>query len=723
MSINTEEYKSILALIFAINEINKNPDILPNVTLGYHIFNTCGNPQQNLGYLLHILSGGKMAAPNYSCRRHGEVAGFIGDSTLPTSYAMAQILSLYRYTQINYQVNDPLLKDRKMFPTLHLIAQDEHIRYAAVIKCLLHFGWNWVGMVTQDDGSGDLEFRELSKLMAHHEICIEYVIQLTFRAEKNTERLRVIWKSRAEVVVICGTFVEQFAPFLHKLEFSRKNATLIFHDSWANLRYILLVYYRLLNCSLMFFWDEKDTVSTISTFDNFTSSIFSSDPLLEDFQLEKLKCLSSNQNGFTEDYIWKTWTETNCKIENYNFFFLVIVDVVVVGVVKVVMLFRELKQYQHQKSLSQLQTLLKCDDDNVDETVNIKPQDVYWKGGKVPKSRCNDRCPPGYRKTQNGGIFICCYDCIPCSEEEVSSITDSESCFRCPDEKWPDENRVRCVPRTYEFLSYENDALALILSLATLIFSGMTVFTLGQFIYFRHTSVVKANNRTVSFILLTSILLSFLCVFLFLGRPVDITCMLRQVSFGVFFTISVSCVLAKTVTVCIAFKATKPGSYWKKWVTVKFSNSLVVTCSFAQVVICAIWMSVSPPYQEHDIHSYPNIIIIQCNEGSVIGFYSLLGYIGFLAAVSFLLAFMVRTLPDSFNEAKYITFSMLVFCSVWIAMIPAYLSTRGKYMMATEIFAILTSCAGILSCIFFPKCYIMLLKPELNCRKSKICRK
>ncbi|KAM5193634.1 vomeronasal type-2 receptor 26-like [Mantella aurantiaca] len=233
------------------------------------------------------------------------------------------------------------------------------------------------------------------------------------------------------------------------------------------------------------------------------------------------------------------------------------------------------------------------------------------------------------------------------------------------------------------------DIITQAFSIITVFFSGVTLYTLTLFILFRDTPIVKASNRTVSFILLAATLLSFLCVFLFLGRPVDITCMMRQMSFGIFFSIAVSCVLAKTITVCIAFKASKPGSSWRKWVGEKTSNSVVLICSSVQVVICVTWLSVSPPYQEYDLHSYPGKIIIQCNEGSVIGFYSVLGYMGFLAAVSFVLTFMVRTLPDSFNEAKYIAFSMLVFCSVWIAMIPANLSTRGKYMVAVDVFAIL----------------------------------
>ncbi|KAM4048781.1 vomeronasal type-2 receptor 26-like [Anomaloglossus baeobatrachus] len=299
----------------------------------------------------------------------------------------------------------------------------------------------------------------------------------------------------------------------------------------------------------------------------------------------------------------------------------------------------------------------------------------------------------------------------------VSDEQDSEICEKCPMDEWPNLEKTECIPKLYEYLSYK-DEIAAFFCFSVILCCAMTCYTLRKFILFWDTPLVKANNRTLSFILLVSILLSFLCIFLFLGRPLDITCMLRQTLFGIFFTLAISSLLAKSIIVCIAFKATKPSSSWRKFTGVLFPNLIVLVCSLLQLLICLCWLVICPPYQEFNMSTYPGTIIIQCNEGSDIWFYSMLGYLGLLAAVSFFLAFMVRKLPDSFNEAKYITFSMLVFCSVWIAMIPAYLSTRGKYMVALEIFAILTSCAGILSCIFFPKLYSLLVNPEINIRKQ-----
>ncbi|XP_073462121.1 vomeronasal type-2 receptor 26-like [Aquarana catesbeiana] len=333
---------------------------------------------------------------------------------------------------------------------------------------------------------------------------------------------------------------------------------------------------------------------------------------------------------------------------------------------------------------------------------------------RVPKSQCSISCLPGYRKVPSSSIHPCCHSCVLCSYGEISNITDSENCMKCPDHEWPNENRTRCIPKEVEFLSFTDDTLSLVFITFSLLCFGKTLLVLVIFILYQDTPVVKANNKSLSFVLLVSIMLGFLCVFLFLGRPVDVTCLLRQIYFGILFTIAVSSVLAKTIMVCIAFKATKPNSVWRKWIGVKLPTCIVLACSSVQVIICVSWLSISPPFQELDTHSHQEKIIIQCNEGSVIGFYSVLGYMGILAAVSFIIAFFVRTLPDSFNEAKYITFSMLVFCSVWIAMIPAYLSTKGKYTVAVEIFAILISNNGLLYCIFLTKCFIILCRPELN---------
>ncbi|XP_068123759.1 vomeronasal type-2 receptor 26-like [Hyperolius riggenbachi] len=292
--------------------------------------------------------------------------------------------------------------------------------------------------------------------------------------------------------------------------------------------------------------------------------------------------------------------------------------------------------------------------------------------------------------------------------------SNSENCLKCRDEEWSNEKKDRCVPKLVEFLSYTEDTNVAVYSSGSILCSLLTCLILGIFVHYKDTPIVRANNRNLSYLLLVSIIQSFFCVFLFLGRPSDVTCKLRVTSFGVIFSVAISSLLAKSIIVCVAFKATKPGNSWNKWMGTKLSYSVISVCSIVQIQICVVWLSTCPPFQEEDTHSFQDIIVIQCNEGSAIAFYSVLGYLGFLASVSFIIAFFARTLPDSFNEAKYITFSMLVFCSVWIAMIPAYLSTKGKYMVAVEVFAIMASSAGLLGCIFFPKCFIILCTPELN---------
>ncbi|XP_027624155.1 vomeronasal type-2 receptor 116 [Tupaia chinensis] len=330
---------------------------------------------------------------------------------------------------------------------------------------------------------------------------------------------------------------------------------------------------------------------------------------------------------------------------------------------------------------------------------------------------CSHSCVPGYQKLPQEGRPVCCFICVLCPESDISNQTNSKQCVQCPAQEYPNSERTHCLPKTVTFLAFE-DTLGTAIACIALCLFVLTAVILGIFVKHRDTPIVKANNQALSFILLISLLPCFLCSLLFIGHPNTATCVLQQVTFGLVFTVAVSTVLAKTITVILAFSAVKPRRTMRCLLLSGASNSVIPICSLIQMIICGIWLGTSPPFIDIDSHSEPRNLIIMCNKGSVTAFYSVLGYLGFLALGSFTVAFLARNLPDTFNEAKFLTFSMLVFCSVWVTFVPVYHSTKGKFMVAVEVFSILASSAGLLGCIFVPKCYIILLRPDKNSWKA-----
>ncbi|GAB1303436.1 Vomeronasal 2, receptor 29 [Apodemus speciosus] len=334
-------------------------------------------------------------------------------------------------------------------------------------------------------------------------------------------------------------------------------------------------------------------------------------------------------------------------------------------------------------------------------------------GLKMPSSVCSADCGPGFRRFWKEGMAACCFVCSPCPENEISNETDMDQCVNCPEHQYANTEHDKCIQKDVTFLSYE-DPLGMALALTTFCFSASTAVVLWVFVKHHDTPIVRANNRILSYLLLMSLTFCFLCSFFFIGHPNKATCVLQQITFGIVFTVAVSTILAKTITVVLTFKVTDPGRRLRNFLVSGAPNYIIPTCSLFQCILCAIWLAVSPPFVDMDAHSEHGHSIIVCNKGSVTAFYCVLGYLACLALGSFTVAFLAKNLPDTFNEAKFLTFSMLVFCSVWITFLPVYHSTKGKVMVAVEIFSILASTAGMLGCIFVPKIYIILIRPERN---------
>ncbi|XP_063813473.1 vomeronasal type-2 receptor 26-like, partial [Pseudophryne corroboree] len=794
-------YRNFVDFHFAIEEVNNDPYILPNVTLGYHIYDSCNHCKKAVKSVIQILSGPGRTVPNYSCSRQGKIAGFIGDFVSETTLPIAQLLSVYGYSQISYGATDPLLRDRNVFPYLFSTAYNDHVYFSVVLKLLKHFSWNWIGIVTTDDDSGNRESGILSSLLMSHGICIEFTakIDIQYRIHDigykgtmvdNNINWQIILRSSANVIIVCGS-VSLY--LVETLQVANKK-TLIFPPPWFNNYEMQVRFSNIFNRSLGFthyLEPDEENNSRRRHFVNpyskiamkeFTRNIhpynYPDDKFLEDTWIIRFHCLSPNENKnslFGELYdiklhkcsgnesIAKALSHTGSPIV-YNAL------LTMFHALDEMLLSKEhrdseykVEQIDYRNKLHRYLRKIQYEvgeekrfyfDEKgemsteyfiymwlrkgwrfpeyigvghftpwelPDKQFFIDSTLIIWKTdtNEVPRSQCSPNCPPGNRKIKNNIKPVCCYECVPCSKGEISNVTDSENCIKCLDIEWPNDRQDQCVSKVEEFLDY-SDALAVALSSLSILFWITSVLILGIFVTYQDTPIVKANNRNLSFILLVSISMCFLCSFLFIGRPTDRTCMFRQIVFGIIFSIAVSSVLAKTIMVCIAFKAFKPGSSWRKLIGGKLCYYIVLLASSVQTIISICWLSISPPFVELDTNSYQRKIIIQCNEGSTIGFYAVLFYLGFLAVISFAVAYLGRSLPDRFNEAKFITFSMLVFSSVWIAMIPAYLSTKGKNMVAVEIFSILTSSAGLLGCIFFPKCYIILLKPQMNA-KIVIC--
>ncbi|XP_063284149.1 vomeronasal type-2 receptor 26-like [Pelobates fuscus] len=355
---------------------------------------------------------------------------------------------------------------------------------------------------------------------------------------------------------------------------------------------------------------------------------------------------------------------------------------------------------------------------NSETNLYIKERSMIWESDikGIPQSMCNERCPPGYRKA-NPREETCCYSCVQCSPGEISNQTDMENCLLCPEDEYPDVDQVTCLPRTIDFLSYHEPLGATLASFAVMLFFITTVI-LGIFIMYRHTPIVRANNTYLSYIILFSLMLSFLFCLLFFGSPNKITCMLQNAIFNIIYAVALSSVLTKTIIVLVAFSVVKPGSKFRIFLRSRISIFIVMFFCFGEVGICFWWLTSWPPFPDKDSKVEVAKLILHCNVGSLLLFYVTLGYNWLLALCSFIVAFLAKQLPDLFNEARYITFSMLVFCSVWVSFIPAYMSTKGKSMVAVEVFAILASSTGILGCIFLPKCYIIIFRPELNTKQS-----
>ncbi|OCT79935.1 hypothetical protein XELAEV_18026749mg [Xenopus laevis] len=331
----------------------------------------------------------------------------------------------------------------------------------------------------------------------------------------------------------------------------------------------------------------------------------------------------------------------------------------------------------------------------------------------IVRSVCSDPCSKGEIKVIRKGEVSCCWICTPCKENEF--VQDEFTCKACDLGAWPNAGLTGCEPIPVKYLQW-SDIESIIAVAFSCVGILITMFVTLIFILYRDTPVVKSSSRELCYIILAGIFLGYICPFTLIAKPTTASCYLQRLLVGLSSAMCYSALVTKTNRIARILAGSK-----KKICTRK--PRFMSAC--AQVIIASILISLQlalvvsliimePPMP---ILSYPSIkdVYLICNTSNL-GVVAPLGYNGLLIMSCTYYAFKTRNVPANFNEAKYIAFTMYTTCIIWLAFVPIYFGSN--YKIITTSFAVSLSVTVALGCMFTPKMYIIIAKPERNVRSA-----
>ncbi|XP_062888934.1 extracellular calcium-sensing receptor-like [Mobula hypostoma] len=677
------------AMKFAIEEINNSSTLLPNVTLGYDIQDTClmSSVAMRSAFSFLTTEGGttfevKCDYTNHSSR----VLAILGPSTSELSRITARLFSFLLIPQISYFASSNLFNDRMNFPSFFRTIPMDEVQAAAVVSIVETFHWNWIAVVGTDNTYGRRAMQHFTKLVSKTDICIafEELIPVNVRGLKLQKRMASIIShivlSQVNVTAVFAEDIYAEVLLMVALEQNMTEKVWIASESWITSEAVPASQISQASgpswvCSRNEHYpemkNEEASVVIGEDLEHISFSVYSAAYTVAHALHSLLHCdLGSCNKGNT--YPWQLLIavkEVNFTLHNRVISFdeegnpptgYDIINWKWKGE-NLIPEFRVIGEYRAQ-----------------DKELLINASLIDWNTlqNKIPDSNCSTSCESGQVKIVKGHLS-CCYQCVDCLAGTF--LSDDEQCLPCQKDEWSPPRSVKCEKKVITFFQWTETLASLLATLAAVgLFIIMAVIVI--FILNLNSPMVQLAGGTTCLVMLIFIAITCCSIYFFLGKPNWFLSRVRQPLFSIGFAGCLSAMLVKSF----------------------------------QCALCATWQSRSPPFVFANYNISVTEIFMECNEGSLTGFGLLLIYNNLLALACFLCTFMGRSTVKTYNLSRYITFAMLIYLTVWVFFIPAYTTAKGKFVSFLEPFAGLVSVYGIITAYFLPKCYIILFKPEYN---------
>ncbi|KAG8436064.1 hypothetical protein GDO86_007244, partial [Hymenochirus boettgeri] len=311
------------------------------------------------------------------------------------------------------------------------------------------------------------------------------------------------------------------------------------------------------------------------------------------------------------------------------------------------------------------------------DELQLNTEDMQWTNGmrEVPPSVCSLPCTMGERKKMVKGM-PCCWNCELC--DGYKYLQDEFTCNLCDYNMRPNRNRTGCDSIPIIKLEWHSPWAVIPVFLAMLGIIA-TIFVMATFIRYNDTPIVRASGRELSYVLLTGIFLCYIITFLMIAKPDVAVCSFRRIFLGLGMCISYAALLTKTNRIYRIFAQGKKSVTAPRLISP--TSQLAITSSLISIQLLGvfIWFGVTPPniiidYGQHTVSPEHARGVLKCDITDLQIICSL-GYSILLMVTCTVYAIKTRGVPENFNEAKPIGFTMYTTCIVWLAFIPIFFGT------------------------------------------------